>query len=987
MKKDMIKLIAALLVIIAAPVSYFMMIGDNPMQERQNATQAIAVVNEDSGLETDNSDIRLGEQILNLFEEESSYEWRVLGRSAAENGLQSQEFDAIVYIPSDFSANVMRYDEANPTKINFDYRLQDQLNTVNAQRAQREVERVINRTNDSITELYWYYVSTDMEDVRDQFDRILQAELDFQETMLAFYQPSSEDLATQITEQQTMINGLQSSIEDMTRQQNDQEQLIDQVTDQLTQFIDYVNAYEDYQEQQQQLLSDIQADAIAQIDTATDNQLPTFQQAQQLLNDHQTEMIGDMGTLEDNIKKNKEVFSNLETFRYQHVGTQTEDLFNHQSRVLDYYQQLVDTTALNRYQDEIISLRTVLGEEDQLLILDPPDDNPILEEGEEGQDGGEQETEEDQEQDEHEDPDLPSFEDELAMLEDVEEQIELMLDVIDNQSEPLSDPLLELQGHLEAMLVDIQQIQTTLTEKDDAQLLVLQQIESLTRANQALVEELEQLSGAEESLREEKQRLTEYADALLDVNHQLREQLDYYVSGLTDIIEEIEAKEASILRSNQLSNRRRQALSDLFDQPLYTGQVIDLLSYYAYLDQYQAVLIRMGNDNEIKTRVMENPGLNNQMDQILRVTNREQRYWDTLSDDLPTTHDGLMALEDRFTQFMADYKLVIEENQADLIESLTEVRTDAEAILQQIQQPETQLGSQTPTPETGTAHEPIVQNQLQINDQFGSIHAWLDVTEDSQSTITAYTDDLQREVTSVQSDADTLNQKWSSNVETTEYVRDDVFSVLGNTFVDGQSNDDVYDFLARPLELTNSTTTQRTESRVPPVVILFGVLLASLLIGYLSYYFTMMPTWLRVTLFVLLNTLVGFIISIFGLNIYQLAESSMIEWTVYTILLLFVSSAMVTVAFTLHRLFGWFIAVGMVGFFVTPLLALTTPNFSFTDPMSRVYMSMQYSGRSLFPTAMIVLSLLLGLLVTAQIFIERHRLINNEEGRLDEQTA
>jgi uncharacterized phage infection (PIP) family protein YhgE len=122
---------------------------------------------------------------------------------------------------------------------------------------------------------------------------------------------------------------------------------------------------------------------------------------------------------------------------------------------------------------------------------------------------------------------------------------------------------------------------------------------------------------------------------------------------------------------------------------------------------------------------------------------------------------------------------------------------------------------------------------------------------------------------------------------------------------------------------------------------------------------------------VLLNIIVGLIISLFGLEIYPLREESAVEWTVYTILLLAAGSALVRVAFSAHHLAGLFVTVGMVIFYVTPLLALTTPNFSFTDPMSEVYMSIQYGTESLFTQATIILVLIIAVLAALQFFISR----------------
>src|SRR5699024_546260 len=60
---------------------------------------------------------------------------------------------------------------------------------------------------------------------------------------------------------------------------------------------------------------------------------------------------------------------------------------------------------------------------------------------------------------------------------------------------------------------------------------------------------------------------------------------------------------------------------------------------------------------------------------------------------------------------------------------------------------------------------------------------------ENQNNITSDTKELQSKVSSVQERSDELNNRWSTNVSTTEQIRDDVYDVLGNTVVDGRSEE------------------------------------------------------------------------------------------------------------------------------------------------------------------------------------------------------
>lgn len=62
---------------------------------------------------------------------------------------------------------------------------------------------------------------------------------------------------------------------------------------------------------------------------------------------------------------------------------------------------------------------------------------------------------------------------------------------------------------------------------------------------------------------------------------------------------------------------------------------------------------------------------------------------------LPTTKDGLVALEDAFTVFAAQYHGAIQENHEDLMNDLSSIGDEAEAILEQIKRAEQEVSRST----------------------------------------------------------------------------------------------------------------------------------------------------------------------------------------------------------------------------------------------------------------------------------------------------
>ncbi|MDP4114446.1 MAG: type VII secretion protein EsaA, partial [Bacillota bacterium] len=218
-RKSLIKLISAVIIILLLPVLFFRFIGDDPTKKAVNSTRQIAVVNEDTGVLSDevksdeeDKSAQFGKEVAAVLGERPDYSWTVVNRSAAETGLASKKYDAIVYIPSDFSKNILSYDKDHPQKATLEFSIQDNLNAVNKEKVQRELEDAQKTMNKKMSALYWNFVSQKVDNIRGEFDKIVNKESEFQNVMYNFYKPSSNDLAGEIKQQKDLIDELKKSM-------------------------------------------------------------------------------------------------------------------------------------------------------------------------------------------------------------------------------------------------------------------------------------------------------------------------------------------------------------------------------------------------------------------------------------------------------------------------------------------------------------------------------------------------------------------------------------------------------------------------------------------------------------------------------------------------------------------------------------------------------------------------------------------------------
>ncbi|WP_257347605.1 type VII secretion protein EsaA [Pseudalkalibacillus decolorationis] len=983
-KASLFKLVLAVLMILTTPLVFFQSVGENPMKVKENATQSIAIVNEDTGTEEGDEDVQFGEDVTSILKDNSDFNWAVVSRSAGENGLRDLKYDAIVYIPSDFSDKIMSYDEQRPVKTNFQYKVQSQLNAVNKQKVLLEIEQASDRVNSKISSLYWNYVSADMENIREEFDEILEKEVAFQQTMLSFYKPSSKNLAGQLEQQQAMLESLQASIQQQDKRVPAQKSSMEAFDQNLTNFVEYVKQYRKYQENQQQLLAEIQSQSIKNINTATEAQQPRYLALKQNFVDAGNLYAQNLNDINTQMGSHNNLFDQLEEIddsRKAQLQGQSDSFYTFQEDMIDYYQQLTDSMVLNELQTDIIRENGNITEGSDNPPPDPVEgDSNLSSKGTVNKNSGGTASSTKNEPapgDSTNEPyiDLKEEREELISISEKLTTIQQRLITLSDAPERDPNAIKQVEKNLARLNDRILGVETDL-EKEESKENPLQ--DDVNRLKEELETQESKLNKANERityLEGEVQRL----DVL---NGKLIESRNKYQAKVDELITVTENKEQSILESAVLSDSRKDALDDYFAKEINSQEILDIVEYYDYLSKYEGTLNRKAVANGVKETVLQDEKMQEKAEALRKLleTEDEAKKWDDLGKGLPTTYDALTALEDSFTAFIAEYEETIVEQHGQLMNNLTSVQKEAETVLNQIQQPQQMLASPPPQTTGGADGPSMLSGQDQIGEQLASIHTWMDSISENQGTIVNYTTDLQGKVAQVQQDANTLNDKWSNNVASTELIRDDVFGVLGNTFVDGQSNGYVYNFLSNPLKISGSVPTEEESANVPPVVVLFIILLSSLMIGYTSYYFQKAPYWMQGVIFLLLNLIVGFVISLFGLKIYPLGEQGSLEWTVFTILLLLAGSALVRVAFSIHQLLGWFISVGLIAFFVTPLLALTTPNFNFSDPMSEVYMSIQYGTESLFTNAVLVLAVILIALAIVQLVVGKRKALPVDKG-------
>lgn len=995
--KSSLGLIAKVLIILLLPLLMFRYVDSHPTSiakddDEDKGTRSVAVVNEDMGYDSGTEDISLGQDITSLLNDQDDYSWVVMNRSAAEQGFSNQTYDAIIYVPSNFSENVMTFKDESPSKASINYVIQPNLEAKERQRIHREMANAKNTINQEMSTIYWNYVSQEVDIIREEFDKVLEKEIAFQDAMYSFYTPSSETLANEIDNHKNRLEGILDQTQRVDEVSTDSANSATEAENKISQFTEALDAYKESQFEQQQLLGEFQAEnklavqeGVTGYKEAVENYLAEIDEQ---IRKYESPVYRQDEKLEHINQRFSMINSSLNNGKHEFDKWNKSGNDNLRGQIIT-----LNVAFLNEYNS-----RMTLESKDEVLYTI---ENYLTDKGEDDHKKPDEYT-----------PESLDFEKIYNDVQSVRVAVEQLEDIIGDSIDD-SDTGGEEEPNPESEK-DVENVEDEKDEKDEKDEedeeagnsevqnnVVSSPNNSTIKINwDTVYEELDKLDGENGTIdtlksefESEKNSWEKHIKAWEEAYEEL-EKVRGQVS--TPLIEQIEEQQNDILNSDKLpevlNSDEIAVLEEAFldKSELENKKILSLSIYTSDLSTLSNNLTERAKINrQLVRKVFASEIMQEELEKMYDLdsdlTKELKGMFDQLVDEdesigaITKLAENFDLLVDETNEFLDEYDEKVYNELNEITNTIDELKNDANSIAEQISEINNEIYDWEESPSLEYLDGQMVfQYQQGTASNLDSLSDLVSSLGENQNNITSDTKELQSKVSSVQERSDELNNRWSTNVSTTEQIRDDVYDVLGNTVVDGQSNPYVYDYLANPVNVegqVDGKVLSETEDRMPPVVLFIIILLCGLLIGFLTQYYSGNSYLVQGGLFVLLNLAVGMIISIYGLNIYPLDDSQAIMWSAFTILLLMACSNIIRGGLFVGPFVGWLASIAMIIFFISPLLNIIVPEFSFNNPVSNVYMGLLYGASSSYAVTMTVLA---GVVLIVSAFIYALQVMRNK---------
>lgn len=128
-------------------------------QQAQARKPTVALVNEDQQASFNGKNYDFGQSFVSLVSNDNTYNWQVASRAVADKAYASGSVQAVIYLPQEFTHNVLTLQALNPQKAHVDYKVLSSQSPLTNSLLHNKINTILYDFNTSLVKMYYAYVA------------------------------------------------------------------------------------------------------------------------------------------------------------------------------------------------------------------------------------------------------------------------------------------------------------------------------------------------------------------------------------------------------------------------------------------------------------------------------------------------------------------------------------------------------------------------------------------------------------------------------------------------------------------------------------------------------------------------------------------------------------------------------------------------------------------------------------------------------------
>lgn len=134
------------------------------------------LVNEDLGADYNGKKLTLGDNFVNLINQDKKHSWQVAPLNVAEAGYKNGTYDVEIVLPQNFSQRLLNLQSTNPQKAQITYKVRQGSNEKTNQEVEKKIGLILNSFNQKIIKMYFSSVIANLSNAQRNVNGIVNGE-------------------------------------------------------------------------------------------------------------------------------------------------------------------------------------------------------------------------------------------------------------------------------------------------------------------------------------------------------------------------------------------------------------------------------------------------------------------------------------------------------------------------------------------------------------------------------------------------------------------------------------------------------------------------------------------------------------------------------------------------------------------------------------------------------------------------------------------
>ena len=165
-----------LLFLLGCAISSWFLINAHYQQEAKIKKPTIALVNEDQSGKFEGVNYQFGRSFVDRVSNDNNYNWQVVSRSVADKAYSDGSVQAVIYLPQNFTHNILTLQAIEPQKAFVDYKLSSSKSALSNSQLKNKINNVLYQFNTSIVKMYYASVAGNVAEAQNSMKNVVTSQ-------------------------------------------------------------------------------------------------------------------------------------------------------------------------------------------------------------------------------------------------------------------------------------------------------------------------------------------------------------------------------------------------------------------------------------------------------------------------------------------------------------------------------------------------------------------------------------------------------------------------------------------------------------------------------------------------------------------------------------------------------------------------------------------------------------------------------------------